>query len=223
MENILKLDSISFYENSEHEASSWIKSVLHSVYEKEYRPLWKKYGIYTSLIFVTLFEVVFLNYRYQKYTDAELDALAISVDFGEFVQLQQKKQVNIIEIDEIFGNEFVRDPEKIAEEILNVKISSAANPVMADATLPVDLTPQIRPLYPPAAKNAGIEGILTLELVIDKDGTVLRARPVGNKLGYGLEESAVSSFSKKKFQPSIDKNGKPIIVKFFQPVQYTFE
>jgi protein TonB len=212
-------------ERPEHEVTTWVKMVLHLVYEKEYRSIWKKYRVYFGLVMVTLFELFLINFQYQKYSNAEMDALAVMVDFGEFQQLQQIQAVNIIEIDEIFGNEFIHDKEKEAEELKNFKIGVAVNPIMADATMPVDISPNIRPLYPAAARNAGIEGIVMLELVIDKDGSVLRARPAGRRLGYGLEESAVEAYSsKKKFQPSVDnKTSKPQIAKFFLPVQYVIE
>jgi protein TonB len=214
-------NEVELSSSSEHDSYLWIKHLLHIVYEKEYRSWFKKNRVYLALVLVTLVEVFFINYRFRTYSDSELDSLVVSVDLGEFIN-QQQQQSYIREIDEIFGNEFIKDKEKDEKEVLEYKVGTAVNPVTSDATMPVDLTPQIRPVYPAQARNAGIEGVLMLELVVDEDGKVLRAKPAGKHLGYGLEEAAVSAFRQKRFQPSLSKDGKPIVVKFYQPVQFEF-
>ena len=85
--------------------------------------------------------------------------------------------------------------------------------------MPVDLTPEISPVYTAEAKSAGVQGTVTLEIVVSDDGKVLRARSVGKRLGHGLEESAAAAFRQKRFQPSM-KDGQPITVKFYQPVRF---
>jgi periplasmic protein TonB len=45
--------------------------------------------------------------------------------------------------------------------------------------------------YPQKAKDAKIQGKVTVEFFIEKDGTVSDVKSVGKALGYGLDEEAV--------------------------------
>jgi len=100
------------------------------------------------------------------------------------------------------------------------RIAKAQDVIVSGATSPVDLSPGIRPEYTSAAKSAGITGTITLEVVIAETGEVLRVRVMGKTLGYGLEDAAIATFMKKRFQPSI-LNGKALTVKVLVPVRYT--
>jgi TonB family protein len=58
------------------------------------------------------------------------------------------------------------------------------------------------PVYTPEAKEAKVEGVVTLEAVIRKDGRVTDVT-VLNGLGYGLNESAVETVREKwRFKPA---------------------
>jgi len=109
--------------------------------------------------------------------------------------------------------------EKKQEEMEDPRIATAQNPYLVGATIPVDLTPDIIPEYPIEARSKGIEGVVTLEVVIGDEGKVLKVRALNKPLGYGLEESAIKAFLRKKFQPAI-LEGKPITVKVLIPVQF---
>lgn len=100
------------------------------------------------------------------------------------------------------------------------RISGAQDAVFSGATTPVDLSPGVRPDYTSEARQNGITGTITLELIIADTGEVLRVRSVGKKLGYGLEESAIRTYRKKKYSPSM-LNGKPITVKVLVPIRFT--
>lgn len=114
----------------------------------------------------------------------------------------------------------IKETDKLDTQIKeDPRISSAQNVFMIGATLPVDLTPDIKPEYPMEARKNGIEGIVTLEIVIADTGEVLRAIPINKPLGFGLEQAAVAAFMKKKYQPAIYE-GKPITVKVMVPVQF---
>ena len=76
------------------------------------------------------------------------------------------------------------------------------------------------PSYTESARSHGIEGTVVLELIISDEGEVLRARPVGKKLGYGLERMAVKCYESKKYKPSRNSDGNEITVKIFQPVRF---
>lgn len=148
-----------------------------------------------------------------------LDDLQIAVDLGDLVVPPKKAGAPVIELDEIFGNEYVKDKKVVSPDQEDPRAASAANPYIGGATMPVDLTPEISPVYTAEAKSAGVQGTVTLEIVVSDDGKVLRARSVGKRLGHGLEESAAAAFRQKRFQPSM-KDGQPITVKFYQPVRF---
>lgn len=150
----------------------------------------------------------------------ELDDLQIAVDLGDLIVPPKKQGAPVIEIDEVFGNEYVKKKDVVVDaDAEDPRAASAANPYIGGATMPVDLTPEIAPVYTQAAKDAGVTGTVTLEIVVSDDGRVLRARPVGKRLGHGLEESAAAAFKQKRFQPSM-KDGQAITVKFYQPVRF---
>jgi TonB family protein len=67
------------------------------------------------------------------------------------------------------------------------------------------------PAYTEAAREARIQGIVLLQAVVSKDGTVNSIKIV-NGLGYGLDESAVQTVGKEwRFKPGA-LNGKPVDV-----------
>ena len=153
--------------------------------------------------------------------DSELDKLAVTVDFGDVVQPFKKKETKPREeVDEVFGNEFIKDKTPPDPNQEDPRISSAVNAAVGGATMPVDLSPEIRPSYTPEARSAGIEGAVTLEIVISEDGKVLRAKPVGKKLGMGLDEAAARTYKAKRFKPSVGPAGKTIVVKYYERVKF---
>jgi protein CpxP len=62
------------------------------------------------------------------------------------------------------------------------------------------LTQQTTPPYTPEAKQAGIEGIIVVQAVVRKDGTIGRAK-ILRGLGYGLDEAAINSVKEWRFKP----------------------
>ncbi|GAB4442779.1 MAG: hypothetical protein OHK0011_25180 [Turneriella sp.] len=151
----------------------------------------------------------------------ELDKLAVTVDFGDVVQPFKKKAAKPREeVDEVFGNEYIKEKTPPDPNQEDPRIATAVNAAVGGATMPVDLSPEVRPQYTAAARNAGIEGSVTLEIVISEDGKVLRAKPVGKKLGMGLDEAAAATYKAKRFKPSIGPAGKPIVVKYYERVKF---
>ena len=159
--------------------------------------------------------------RLNLYSDADdslLDSIALTVDFGDITHKSSGSVV--VEVDEVFGNEYIKDKPIDPNATEDPRISGAVDPVVGNATSPVDLNPEITPEYTSDARSAGVEGTVTLEVVVSDDGKVLRVRSVGRKLGYGLEDSAIHSFKKKRYAPS-KAEGKAITVKFYQPVRFS--
>ena len=100
------------------------------------------------------------------------------------------------------------------------RIAGAQDAILSGATAPIDLSPSIKPDYTDEARAAGIEGAMTLEIVIADSGEVLQVRSVGKKFGFGLEEQAIKVYRTKKFSPSI-LDGKAITVKVLVPIRFT--
>lgn len=107
------------------------------------------------------------------------------------------------------------------------KIKQAIHVYPPKYSEPVDLSTEIVPAYPKEAMEAAYEARVTLELVIDTDGKVLRVQSVGNKKRKKnkyfrmLERSAIAAYKKKKFSPALNKeNGKPVISRIYAPVMF---
>lgn len=155
-------------------------------------------------------------------SDEELDKIAVGVDFGDVVQPFKKKEAKPREeIDEVFGNEFIKD-KKVDPNQEDPRVSTAANSAVAGGNGGVDLSPGIRPPYTPQARSAGVEGTVTLEIVIDETGKVLRAKPVGKRLGMGLDEAAQATYRAKKFSPYVVQ-GKAVPIKSYIRVKFALE
>lgn len=174
------------------------------------------------LLAILMFSAVKIDFNP---SDEYLDKLSVTMDFGDVVQPFKKKiqAKPREEVDEVFGNQYIKKKEVVVDNTVteDPRIASAVNPVVGGATNPVDLNPEVIPQYTPAARAAGIEGAVTLELVIAEDGKVLRAKPVGKKLGMGLDEAASATYRKKRFKPSIGPAGKAIVVKFYYRVKFS--
>ena len=112
--------------------------------------------------------------------------------------------------------------KKKTDEKEDPRISGAQDLDFAGATPPVDLNPGIEPEYTAEARENGITGIVTLQIVIADSGEVLQVRAVGKPIGGGLEESAVRAYRKKRFAPSI-LDGKPLTVRVNIPVRFRIQ
>ena len=89
-------------------------------------------------------------------------------------------------------------PEKPA-----VRTGSATGGVLRGGML---LRP-ITPLYPPNAIETGVTGIVTVEVVVGKDGRVIATRVVDGP--YALRRSAENAVRRFLYEPTL-LNGKPV-------------
>jgi protein TonB len=79
---------------------------------------------------------------------------------------------------------------------------------------------EVKPEYPPLARQAGIEGVVFLEVLVDKNGEVRDARitkPSG--AGAGFEEEAIKAAYQTKWKPAISNN-QPVAVRVTYPVHF---
>jgi TonB family protein len=77
---------------------------------------------------------------------------------------------------------------------------------------------QPEPQYSEFARKTGIHGIVTLGLVINKDGVPEEVQIVG-PLGAGLDAKAVQAVERWKFQPA-QKDGQPLAVRIAVEVDF---
>ena len=77
-------------------------------------------------------------------------------------------------------------------------------------TAPPALIYRVEPQYTPAARAAGLEGVVTLYAEIGRDGRATHIR-VTHSLGMGLDRKAIEAVRQWRFQPGW-KNGKPVTV-----------
>jgi len=74
--------------------------------------------------------------------------------------------------------------------------------------------------YPPLALQAGIEGSVWMEALVDKDGNVRDARVVRTSgCNAGFEEAALDAAYKIKYKPALS-NGQPVAVRVSYPVHF---
>lgn len=92
--------------------------------------------------------------------------------------------------------------------------SWAENPSL----LPPVLTENATADYPAEAKREGLEGIVSLELVIGADGIVISARLL-EPAGHGFDEAALAAAKRFVFKPAL-RDGKPVAAKI--RYAYTF-
>jgi TonB family protein len=78
-------------------------------------------------------------------------------------------------------------------------------------------------LYPQEAIDNNIEGTVNVQFVVDDKGNISDVKTIGNKLGYGLEEEAVTVVNKlPKWEPGKVK-GKNVKTRLTIPITYKLE
>lgn len=82
---------------------------------------------------------------------------------------------------------------------------------------PRPLSP-VLPTYTEAARRAGIQGRVILELTVDERGEVTNARVVEG-LGYGLDEAALATAKNYRFAPAMQA-GRPVASKFVLAMRF---
>ncbi|MBS0630560.1 MAG: energy transducer TonB [Verrucomicrobia bacterium] len=79
-------------------------------------------------------------------------------------------------------------------------------------------TSKIDPVYPPAAREEGVTGTVTVEFVISATGTVSSARAIASP-DARLSEAAVSAVLQWRFAPAL-KAGRPVESRMRQTIAF---
>jgi TonB family protein len=80
----------------------------------------------------------------------------------------------------------------------------------------------VPPPYPPEAEKQGLEGSVTLQLDVDKQGRVTKAVVVEGA-GHGFDESAVEAAQKLDFEPARRADGTPFAARILYRYQFTLK
>jgi len=127
----------------------------------------------------------------------------------------------------------VVETEKVVIESVNATAVTVAAPQVEE---PIDFLPQYkisripviptekvlsRIRYPDLAAKQGIEGVVYLELYIDKTGKI-RNVIILKDPGYGFAEAALKALEGMTCQPAA-ANGEAVAVKFRYPVRFTLK
>ncbi|AGP35719.1 TonB-dependent receptor domain-containing protein [Sorangium cellulosum] len=78
------------------------------------------------------------------------------------------------------------------------------------------------PAYPPEAEKQGLEGSVTLQLDIDRDGRVKQAVVV-ESAGHGFDEAAVAAAQKLEFEPARRADGAPAAARILYRYSFTLK
>jgi len=82
---------------------------------------------------------------------------------------------------------------------------------VAVEVLPVPVYDE-KPVYPPMAERAGIEGVVWVEMLVDKEGKVRQAQvKKASGTNAGFEEAALEASYNFRYTPAI-QNGRPVAV-----------
>lgn len=80
----------------------------------------------------------------------------------------------------------------------------------------------VRVPYPADAKASGIQGAVTLELLVDATGAVRQAKVLDGP-GHGLNEAALEASKKFRFRPATANGGKAVPVKVRYAYRFVLE
>jgi TonB family protein len=83
------------------------------------------------------------------------------------------------------------------------------------------LVSPVRPEYPAAARALGVEGTVSLELVVDREGRVVEARVV-RAAGHGFDDSALRALRGARFRPAL-REGQAVRVRMPWTIDFRLE
>ena len=78
-----------------------------------------------------------------------------------------------------------------------------------------------QPSYPSAARDAGVEGLVRVEVSVSADGSVTGARVLAG-LGHGLDEAALEAARRASFEPGT-RCGKPVAATAVLPFRFNLK
>lgn len=83
------------------------------------------------------------------------------------------------------------------------------------------LTREVKPIYPQDAKDEGVKGVVELEGVVEKDGSIDQIRVTRN-VDARLDEAAIKALSQWQFKPGT-KDGEAVRVRVNVELTFTLK
>jgi len=105
-------------------------------------------------------------------------------------------------------------PSKVATGPTRVRVGGLIRPPTK--------TKDVKPIYPPALRDAGVEGVVPLEATIGLDGTVQHLRVVSAQVHPDLAKAAMAAVRQWQFTPTL-LNGQPTEVVMVVTVAFQLE
>lgn len=196
----------------------------NSFAQEKNQPWWQKH-LFVITFLISLLLVVFFSIPLQW--EPTVEDIYFSTEFFDLgdIRFRPKSQSTaIIEIDEVFGNQYVKkdkqkplDVEEIqrmqrpeAEGIFEGEGDGFADAedlaFLAGGVRPPKLLTQLKEYYPPEARSLGVNAELYLEIIIDREGVVRQviSYPDSVRIDKSLAP-AVESRLKAEFQKAARK------------------
>jgi protein TonB len=173
----------------------------------------------------TIFKIVDLEEYVPPPPEPEKEEIEKKIQPEEPIEVPQQEEI----VEEVIETE---------EEVVTVEteeVPSVESPGPAPAPQPeeieylpqhkISVPPQMpveeirkRINYPPLANRQRIEGVVFLELFIDREGKIRNIR-VLKEPGYGFAEAAVEALEGLTVKPA-EANGVPVAVRFRYPIRF---
>ena len=80
-----------------------------------------------------------------------------------------------------------------------------------------------KPVYPSAARRAGVEGRVLLEILVGSSGRVESVRVAESSGHQSLDQSALRSVSRWRFRPAKNSRGNPVSQKVRIPIDFLLD
>ena len=223
---------------------------LHNSFaEEQQQPWWERRMFLLVLLLCSVFWLL-LTVLVEWDSEAEDIIFSSNVfDFGDIRFKPPRRATPVIEIDEVFGNQYVKkeDLKNPLEELPRRALPGDAAAegegddygdaedfaFMGSGVRPPRLLSQLKEYYPPEARSLGVTAELYLEIIIDQNGTVrqVTSYPDSVRLNRSLAP-ALEAKLKKEFQAAARKtllgakytpvvrDGKAIAVRMGIPFQF---
>ncbi len=116
-------------------------------------------------------------------------------------------------------DQFISSPERF-EELLKIRVRSTP---VSNGYVPWDKPPVaitlVRPKYPALARQAGIEGVVQVQVTIGINGRILKARVYSSDVTPAMDRAAVRAAFRCVFEPA-EQQGKPVMVTAMIPFEF---
>ena len=128
----------------------------------------------------------------------------LNVPAGETVQLRARLAIGSISEAVTVAAQGIPKPDQTP--------SAAPKPIRVGGNVQAaNLVRQPKPVYPPDLKAQGVQGTVTLQAVIAKDGTIQSLSSISGAVNQGLVTAAMDAVSQWRYKPTL-LNGEPVEV-----------